>query len=185
MPWCFSHKEVGEWKDLSHRALWKWAWLLFIWIRWFALQSPSFPSTPRSYLHQHSPGLSAYRWAFQPMEHQSYFKTVTTLTVELSKYRVQIFSSTRVLIMQLQRALSTVDLLFIIPFYLQLSTIFLHSESDSPRCPGDKWGYYCLQAVHDASGVWKKMNIPSKVLIILRWHGGTRSHSFGCLLFVG
>lgn len=140
----------------------------FIWIRWFALQSPSFPSTPPSYLHQHSPGRSAYRWAFQSMEHQSYFKTVTTLTVELSKYRVQIFSSTGVLIMQLQRALSSVDVLFIIPFYLQLPTIFLHSESDSPRCPGDKWGYYCLQAVHGASGAWKKNEYSFKGAYYLR-----------------
>lgn len=126
-----------------------------------ALQSPSshhrdFPSMPHSYLHQHSLRLSVYRWAFQSTEDQSYSKIVTTLTVKLSKYRVQVFSSTRVLIMQSERALSSVDLLFIIPFYLRLSTIFLHSESDSPRCPGDKWEYYCLQAVHGASGAWKK-----------------------------
>ena len=107
------------------------------------------------------------RWAFQSMEDQVYFKTVTTLTVKLSKHKVQIFSSASVLIMQSQRALSSVDLLFIIPFYLKLSKIFLHSESDSPRCPRDKWEYYCLQAVHDATGAGKKMHVPSKVLIIL------------------
>lgn len=31
----------------------------------------------------------------------------------------------------------------------------------------------------------EKMNVPSKVLIILGWHGDTHSHSFMCLFFVG
>lgn len=85
--------------------------------------------------------------------------------------------------MRLQRA-PLIDLLFMTPFYLKLSTIFLHNESDYPKCPGDKEEYDCPLAVNGDFGP-EKMNVPSKVLIILGWHRDTHSHSFLCLIFVG
>lgn len=163
----FLVKVSWEWKYLWHQDLWQWAWPIFIQIRRFARGWEEL-STPFLCNRETSPAylilisintLWDSRFIvghFSPHRLKIYFNIVMTLTVKLSECRKQISFSTRALLIQLQRALSSADLLFISPFYLKLSTIFLHSESDSPRYPGDKWECYCLQAVHGASGALKK-----------------------------
>lgn len=151
MPWCFSHKEVGEWKDLSHWALWKWAWLLFLFELDDLLFNPhlSLEHLVLIYINTHRTlGISVHG------------TSVLFLNCDHIDCRIiKIQSANLFLHQSSDYAVSESPLLrrfVIITFYLQLSTIFLHSKSDFPRYPGDKWGYYCLQAVHGTLGPEKK-----------------------------
>lgn len=88
-----------------------------------------FPSIP----HSSSGSLwdsSVYTWAFQSMGEQSNFNIVATLTVKLPKIqKANCFLCPESLWpLRVQRALSSINLLFITPFYLKLSTILLHSK---------------------------------------------------------